>query len=47
MDRHDSLSKMCSHPHAHYGQRLQELGLPQCKYYGSVKQNDPAAMNVK
>ena len=26
------------------GQRLQERGLPQCKYYGSVKHDDPAAL---
>ena len=32
-------------PYAQYGQRPQECGLSPCKYYGSVKENDPTALN--
>ena len=33
-----------AHLHAHHGQSPQEWGLPQCKYYVSVKRNDPHAL---
>ena len=33
----------CIGTHVQHGQRPQEWGPPQCKYYGSVKHNDPAA----
>ena len=31
-----------NHTHARHDQRPQEWGPPRCKYYGSVKHNDPA-----
>ena len=33
----------CNGTHAQHDQRPQELGPPQCKYYGSMKINEPAA----
>ena len=34
-------------PHAQHSQRPREWGSPQCNYYGSVKHNDPAALNAE
>ena len=42
MGRHDLLSGT----HAQHGQRLQEWGLPQWKYYSSVKHNGPATLTL-
>ena len=44
------MGAQCNDTHAQHGQRPHEWGPPQCKYYGSVKHNDPAALilsNVK
>ena len=37
------MGTQCNGTHAQHGQRPQERGLPQCKYHGSVMQNDPTA----
>ena len=34
-------------PNAQHGQRLQEWGLPQCIFYGTVKNSDPAALTFQ
>ena len=34
-----------AHAYMHHGQRPQEYVLPQCKYHGSVKPNDTAAIS--
>ena len=34
----------CNGTHAQHGQRPQEWGAPQCKYYGSVKHDNPATL---
>ena len=38
----------CNVTHAQHGQRPQQWGTPQYKYYGSVRHKDPAVlMDVK
>ena len=39
------MGAQCNDPHVPHGQRPQEWGPPQCKYYGSVKHDDPSALN--
>ena len=33
--------------YVHHGQSSQEWGLPYCKYYSSVKQNDTPALGTQ
>ena len=33
----------CNDAHAQHGKRSQEWSSSQCKYYGSMKHNEPAA----
>ena len=40
------MGAQCKGTHAQHGQRPHDWGPSQCKYYGSVKQNDPAALNT-
>ena len=35
------MGTQCNGMHAQHGQCLKECDPPQCKYYGSVKLNDP------
>ena len=40
------VGSQCNDTYAQYDQRPQELCYPQCKYYGSMKRNDPAASSL-